>query len=134
MPSKPLTMCRTPGCRSLCKGGLCDACKAKSGTSGKTNWRDDKVRGTRTQRGYGYDWLRLRKRKLKANPFCEECERKAEAEGLVSTVLAEEVHHKVPFKGINDPLRLDWDNLESLCRACHGRRTARRKAHPGGGL
>ena len=35
-----------------------------------------------------------------------------------------EVDHIVPFKGKDDPLRLDETNLQSLCRPCHATKTA----------
>jgi hypothetical protein len=38
-----------------------------------------------------------------------------------------EVNHKIPFDGIDDPLRLDWGNLESLCLSCHRIREHERK-------
>jgi 5-methylcytosine-specific restriction endonuclease McrA len=40
-----------------------------------------------------------------------------------------EVNHKKPFDGIDDPLRLDWDNLESLCLPCHRKAEYERKKH-----
>ncbi len=118
MPRKPLRPCNTPRCRGLTRDGSCEVCGARAGSCG---WRGHNK--TRTQRGYGNDWLRLRKRKLQANPLCEECERKAETSGRLTVALAEQVHHKTPFNGVNDPLRLDWNNLEALCRACHRAKT-----------
>lgn len=70
-----------------------------------------------TERGYDSDWERLRSRKIRTNPLCEECER----QGLV--VPAQDVDHIVPFEGRADPKRLDWSNLQSLCRSCHNRKT-----------
>lgn len=124
MPTKPLRTCSTPGCPNLTNGGRCDECKSKTGNGG---WQDDRTRGTRTERGYDNTWLRLRKRKLIASPLCEECEKSGRL------TAAEEVHHKQPFHGKHDPLRLDWENLESLCRACHGTKTARQSGPQGGG-
>jgi len=66
-----------------------------------------------SQRGYDARWRKLRRMKLAANPLCEECERRR----LV--VRATMVHHIMPIKGPDDPGRLDWDNLMSLCEPCH---------------
>jgi len=63
-------------------------------------------------------WKRLRAAKFRANPLCEKCE----AKGMV--VMAQEVHHKIPFQTGTTPeeierLAFDYDNLESLCIPCH---------------
>lgn len=70
-----------------------------------------------TERGYGWDWQQLREQHLKQHPLCAECESSGR------TSVAEDVDHIKPFQSINDPLRLDPDNLRSLCRACHNRKT-----------
>ena len=77
----------------------------------------DRRRGTAAQRGYDGRWQRLRAHKLRANPVCEECER----QGRVTP--AREVDHIEPFTSRQDPRRLDWDNLQSLCNPCHQRKT-----------
>jgi len=51
--------------------------------------------------------------KLRANPLCEECKI------LGRIVEASMVHHIISIKGKDDPCRLEWDNLQSLCEACH---------------
>lgn len=71
-----------------------------------------------SRRGYDRAWKQLRDRKLKYNPLCEHCEKSGRVES------ATEVDHIIPFEGINDPVRLDWDNLQSLCHTCHQRKTA----------
>jgi 5-methylcytosine-specific restriction enzyme A len=59
-------------------------------------------------------WKRLRRAKIKANPLCEECEKK----GI--TTVAAEVHHIIPFDiGNACELAYDYDNLISLCVECH---------------
>lgn len=83
------------------------------------NLNKEARRGSSTQRGYDRLWSKLRARYITENPFCESCEKR----GL--TVPADEVDHIQPFSGKDDPLRLDEDNLQSLCRACHARKTAR---------
>lgn len=78
-------------------------------------------------------WQRLRKAKREANPMCEDPFGTHESSGRV--VIAEQVHHVVPI--VVDPSRaFDWDNLVSVCRACHERMErghARVHRAPGGG-
>lgn len=114
MPSKPKRRCITPGCPGLWDGERCTVCGR---TRPKVGWRSDKIRGTRQQRGYDKAWLKLRACKLKQEPLCEECLRAGK------TTVATEVHHRVPFRGRNDPLRLALHNLESLCKQCHQQKT-----------
>ncbi len=61
-------------------------------------------------------WRKLRDVKINSNALCEACERR----GL--TVLAVEVDHIVSIK-LDYSLRLDYDNLQSLCRQCHAKKT-----------
>ena len=107
MPDKPYRPCPTPGCPGLWDGEKCTRCDRKPTA------RNSRLRGSRHERGYGNDWDRLRDRYIKEHPLCEMCE----ATGY--TILAEQVHHKIPFRGLKDPLRLDWDNLMSVCEDCH---------------
>ena len=59
-------------------------------------------------------WVKLRTLKLSQAPMCERCIRDNR---LVEATV---VHHKVEIDA--DPsLRLDIDNLESLCASCHSR-------------
>lgn len=67
-----------------------------------------------------YRWQLLRKKKFMANPICEECKE----HGRVTP--AEEVHHVVPVETGKDEaemtrLAYDYNNLRSLCKACHAR-------------
>ena len=67
-------------------------------------------------------WGRMRRIHLRSSPWCIDC-------GAV----AEEVHHVVP-RSIAPDLTYNWDNLASLCRACHQKRHgkstyANRKPH-----
>ena len=78
----------------------------------RSNW-DREGRGSASERGYDSRWHKLREAYISSNPLCDLCKRAGR------TKIAEEVHHKEPFGSIDDPLRLDWDNLQSLCSACH---------------
>lgn len=73
-----------------------------------------------TARGYGRDWQKLRAAYITEHPLCEQCEER----GVVME--AQEVHHMTAFKGVDDPMRLDWDNLQSCCKACHAKATGGR--------
>ena len=64
-------------------------------------------------------WRRLRAVKLEQNPMCEECERNGRY------TPAQMVDHIVPInKGGG---ALDLNNLQSLCNACHARKSAKDK-------
>lgn len=72
------------------------------------------------------DWRKMRETYLKTHPICEDCL----AKGKVTP--ATDVHHlKSPFKGgeVNYSLLLDYDNLMSLCKECHGNRHAAEQGH-----
>lgn len=71
------------------------------------------------ERGYDWDWHKLRNAYISENPLCEHCDKRGKV------VEADEVDHIIPFHGLSDPLRLDATNLQSLCRACHKRKTDR---------
>lgn len=75
-------------------------------------------RATSTERGYGYDWQRLRALHIAEHPLCAACEQ----EGLVEPAV--DVDHVIPHCG-DDALRLDPTNLRSLCKRHHGIKTAR---------
>ena len=74
----------------------------------------ERRRGTNKQRGYDWQWAQLSRMKRQEQPVCEVCRIRA----------ATEVDHIKPFDGPNDPLRTQWDNLQSICRECHHRKTA----------
>ena len=78
-----------------------------------------KERGTRQERGYDSTWLKLRKQKLAANPFCEI---KTHCKGMMPDNIAVEVDHIITIRERPD-LRLTWSNLQSACHACHSAKT-----------
>ena len=61
------------------------------------------------------EWKRVRGLKLKHSPVCEECKEKP----------AVIVDHIVEIK--DGGSKLDIDNLQSLCRACHNTKTAKER-------
>lgn len=73
-------------------------------------------RASSTARGYDYLWQKLRRAFLSVNPLCVACARGGIDEPAI------DVDHIVPHKG-DDDLRLSWNNLQSLCKRCHGKKT-----------
>jgi 5-methylcytosine-specific restriction enzyme A len=78
----------------------------------------ERERGSSASRGYGYDWRKFREHVLAERPLCQDCD----AAGRVTA--AEEVHHVVKPR-IRPDLRLDPQNVVSLCVSCHSRRTGK---------
>ncbi|WP_017732726.1 HNH endonuclease [Nafulsella turpanensis] len=76
----------------------------------------DKIR-IRNHRFYSSAaWQKVRVMKLQHNPLCEECER----QGILNP--GNEIDHIISIT-IRWDLRLSWDNLQTLCKPCHSRKT-----------
>ena len=73
----------------------------------------EQFRGSKQSRGYGGEWERISLLKRQQCPVCEVC----------NDAAAVDVDHIVPFDGVNDPKRTEWQNLRSICRACHNGKT-----------
>ena len=111
MPTRPKLPCRHPGCRALCEGGRCAAHTVMN------RQEHDRRRGTSTERGYDAAWRRVRAERLRLDHhLCQACLRDGRPE------TAAEVDHIMPIA--RGGARLDLDNLQSLCHACHSRKTA----------
>jgi 5-methylcytosine-specific restriction protein A len=67
-------------------------------------------------RGYGGDWRRVRAWHLAHHPLCEDCEERGDV------VEATEVDH---VERLRDVKTHDGDNLRSLCKSCHSKKTVR---------
>jgi 5-methylcytosine-specific restriction protein A len=93
---------RCSSCKALVTG-KCPTCAAQH----------ERERGSAASRGYDAQWQRLRAHHLQTEPLCRRCLEQGHA------VAATEVDHIRPFHGLDDPLRLDRANLQSLCEACH---------------
>jgi 5-methylcytosine-specific restriction enzyme A len=106
MPRSASSPCRYPGCTHLGTGGYCPDHRAER----------ERERPSPSARGYDRRWQAIRTRFMRHHPLCEDCR----AEGRVH--YAEEVHHVVPLR--NGGTHRE-DNLLSLCKRCHSRRTAR---------
>ncbi len=107
MPMRPSKVCGHGSCGLLAKSGsrYCD----KHNVSGWGRWQQE--RGTDTQRGYGWQWRKLRRLILERdNHLCQEHLRQGKL------VPATDVDHVVSkASGGTD----SENNLQSLCRACH---------------
>ena len=83
----------------------------------KQRWhRQDASRGSARERGYTVQWEKIRKLFLMKNPLCADCLNK----GWVTP--ANEVHH---VKALRNGGTHDSNNLMSLCKSCHSKRTAK---------
>lgn len=111
MPDAALRPCTTPGCPELTSGGPCARHRQQRRQA------DDRRRGSFRQRGYSKAWDRYSKAFLATHPLCVRCL----AEGR--TTAAQVTDHIVPHRG--DYGRM-WNpaNLQALCVACHGVKTA----------
>lgn len=89
------------------------------GTESKVNAVQSRQRSlmTRQERGYDQTWMDLRALFLMEYPLCRHCD---EQDGLA--VPAIDVDHIIDIV-VRPDLRLDWDNLQSLCKTHHGRKT-----------
>lgn len=114
MALKPLRPCRHPGCSALTREGYCPKhkpAKAPRRASAEYHgwyslpiWTDD-----------------LRPAQLLREPFCRECA----ARGVRTRATV--VDHIVPHRG-EWAMFTDRGNLQSLCKICHDRKTAREQA------
>lgn len=111
MARKPPKPCRYPGCTELARDGWCPAHRPRQ-TRGRDSAQWHKLYLTRLWRE------ELRPGQLLREPWCRECARR----GLRTP--ATDVDHIRPHKG-DRALFADPGNLESLCHACHSRKTLR---------
>lgn len=73
---------------------------------------------TRQARGYDQDWIALRDLFAASNPTCKHCDERGVAMPM------SDVDHIIDIE-IRPDLRLEWSNLQSLCKSCHGKKTRR---------
>ncbi len=109
MPGRLKKPCNHPGCGRATTGRFCDAHRQ----------RRVEYRGTPAERGYDAHWRRLRAVHLEEHPVCEDC---LEQGRLNDCHL--EVDHVIPIS-VRPDLRLDSNNLRTLCRRHHAQKTRR---------
>lgn len=90
---------------------------------GKVFAREPKKKAIYSSLLNSWKWQQLRRKKFLANPICEDCA----AKGRVTPT--EEVHHHRPVESGKDEIEMrqlayDYNNLVSLCKACHSARHA----------
>ena len=84
----------------------------------KHNQRE-RLRGTKTERGYGGEWSRISRLYRAQHSVCEIC----------NDAVADDVDHIIPFRSVTDPRRTDWANLQAVCRPCHIEKTRTQYVH-----
>lgn len=118
--------------RAICNGlydpntGTCDRC-GPIAAKPRHGWdRKQKQAGKMP-----YDnraWKARRRAKLARDPLCAACRRAGRH------VAATDVHHLAGFVDAADPQFLAWSNLESICRSCHAKESAKERwTFPTGG-
>ena len=113
MALKPLRPCRHPGCGALTREGWCLAHKPDRAPDRRTGSARAPWRRWYSLKIWTDD---LRPSQLIREPFCRECARYG-----IRTPAAD-VDHVRDHKG-DWNLFTDRDNLQSLCHACHSRKT-----------
>ncbi|MFA5054024.1 MAG: HNH endonuclease [Parcubacteria group bacterium] len=113
MPNSSARPCRYGRCPHITthRSGYCEQHRALA-------YQDN--RPSAAERGYDATWRKLRASHLALNPYCVMCA----AMGKVER--ATEVDHIIPHKG-DDALRLDPENLASLCSWHHKSKTMRER-------
>ena len=112
MPSAPLRPCNHPGCPELVTSGYCER-HQKASKARRAGKATDPFYHTGR-------WRKVRDRYLRRQPLCEMCL----ARGVSKA--ADLVDHITEIK--DGGARLDFANLQSLCWACHGSKTADARA------
>lgn len=119
MALKPMRPCAHPGCGELTRSGYCEKHRPKDRQRRSVNAAD------------WHTWYtlpvwrkRLRPDQLLREPFCRECsargvrERRPELLRVPATDVDHIVAHRGSWSKFTDP-----NNLQSLCHACHSRKT-----------
>lgn len=113
MAMKPLRPCRHAGCRELTRDGWCQKHKPKYQRRDSAQWHGLYSLSIWTKR--------LRPQQLLLNPWCQ-CPTCDALRETGRPARATVVDHIVPHRG-NMALFTDPNNLQSLCKRCHDRKT-----------
>jgi 5-methylcytosine-specific restriction protein A len=109
MPRRPLKPCKHPQCPNLTDGYFCEEHKNM----------EYKPEQSKHKKLYNSSrWQDLRRYVLNKQPLCVECLKNNRI--TPATV----VDHIKPHKG-NKDLFYDINNLQSMCKSCHDRKTAK---------
>lgn len=115
MPRAAPRPCRAPGCPAVTSGRYCQAhqhleVKAEEARLKSVRKRFDARRGSSAARGYGRRHRRLRALVLTEQPICAMCAR----------AWSTDLDH---IDG--DNRNTARENLQGLCKSCHGKKTRR---------
>ena len=110
MPYKPKTPCCYPNCPELTHERYCEKHRVQAAREYNRYARDGE-----SKRFYNSPaWRRISAEQLKREPLCVECMRAGRVQP------AEIADHIQPIR--EGGARLDRENIQSLCRACHNRK------------
>lgn len=114
MPTRPPRVCA--GCGEAITGPRCESCSPRPWANKPSSW----------QSGSTARWRRFRAAWLAQNPLCVGWPDACDA-------VANQVDHIIPlFRFMPGPereaARFDQNNVQSLCKACHARKTSQ-EAH-----
>jgi 5-methylcytosine-specific restriction protein A len=112
MPTQAPRPCNKSACNGLVRDGVCVNCGPIRRAKDRAH---DEHRGTAAQRGYDSTWRKVRRMQLAQSPLCFDCGKDG------GVVLATEVHH---IKARRLGGENTEDNLMSLCKTHHSKRTA----------
>lgn len=123
MPQKSLKPCPHPGCSELIISGRCD--KHKNVLQKELDARRGHLQGQR----FKNDWLDYREGWMRAHPVCGDrlngrSKEHSECARAGRVVAATDLDHIVAHRGDDDGLFWDPNNHQSLCKRCHGVKTA----------
>lgn len=117
MPNRAKSFCAHVGCNQIVSGRFCAAHAAEhEARQAAEQTRYNRGRGSAASQGYDLQWSRARLAYLQQHPLCEDC-LEAKPRQIVPAVM---VHHKIPIK-TDRSMRLDPDNMRSLCQMHHER-------------
>ena len=114
MPRKPSRPCSYPGCPQLVTVDGPSYCITHSRQLHRA-YQAQRSDGEEQRFYRSSRWRQLRNWQLRQEPSCAGC-------GEPAT----EVDHRLPLRHGGEPLAVD--NLQSLCRSCHQRKSARERS------
>ena len=119
MPQKMLRHCHKQGCLNLTREKYCEKHKylEERDRQERQRYYNENIRSTEVQSFYESPaWRKLRRQKLSQMPLCEIC---FANKRITPAVI---VDHKVEIK--DGGAALNMENLQSVCYACHNKKTA----------
>lgn len=105
MPFKPKHPCNHIGCKEITPTRFCQEHESLM------EKKYEKGRGSASERGYDSNWHKVSAMHLREFPLCAECEKQGR---IIAATLT---HHIRRIVDGGD--KLAWENLMSLCEACH---------------